>query len=59
MHLAPKAVALTIALALCIGLPVLSIAAKSKNTTFENTVVDEKAAQLLAQGCNALTALSA
>ena len=32
MHLAPKVVAFAIALALCIGLPALSIAAKSKNT---------------------------
>ena len=59
MHLAPKVVAFAIALALCIGLPALSIAAKSKNTAVEKTVVDEKAAQLLAQGCKALTALSA
>ena len=59
MHLAPKVVALVIALVLCIGLPVLSIAAKSKNAAVEKAVVDEKAAQLLAQGCKTLTALSA
>ena len=58
MHLAPKIVALVIALVLCIGLPVLSIAAKSKNAAVEKTAENEKAAQLLAQGCKTLAALS-
>ena len=59
MYLAPKVAALAIALALCIGLPVQSIAAKNKPAAVEKTAVDEQAAQLLAQGCKSLTALSA
>ncbi len=59
MHLAPKVVALAISLTLCIGLPVLSLAAKSKNAAVEKTVEDERPAQLLALSCKTLTALSA
>ena len=59
MHLAPKVAALAVALALCMGLPVPSSAAKSKQVAAATPAIDEKAAQLLDQVCKTLTALTA